>query len=146
MLITRDSETVEQPSLNVHRARYAILSQFLYFAGVGAIGTLVQYVVLIGLAQITDISPVLTSAAGFVLGAFVNYILNYRYTFRSTKNHREAMTKFMAVALVGLILNTFIMAVATEYFTLHYLLAQILATGLVLIWNFSVNLLWTFRE
>ena len=94
----------------------------------------------------TDVSPVIASAVGFVLGAFVNYILNYRYTFRSTKNHREAMTKFMAVALAGLILNTFIMAMATGYFALHYLLAQILATGLVLIWNYSVNLLWTFRE
>jgi len=136
---------VKQPPVLVNKLRFKILSQFLYFAGAGAVGTLVQYVVLIGLAQITDISPVLTSAAGFVLGTFVNYILNYRYTFRSTKNHREAMTKFMAVALVGLILNTFIMAVATEYFTLHYLLAQILATGLVLIWNFPANLLWTFR-
>ena len=141
----RDSETVKQPILPVHKARYTILSQFLYFSGVGAIGTLVQYVVLIGFAQITDISPVLTSAAGYVLGTFVSYILNYRYTFRSTKNHREAMTKFMAAALVGLILNTFIMAAATEYFTLHYLLAQLLATGLVLIWNFPVNLWWTFR-
>src|SRR6202163_3324230 len=93
-----------------------IFRQFFYFAGIGVIGTLVQYVVLIGLAQITDISPVWTSAAGFVLGTYVSYILNYRYTFRSTKKHREAMTKFMAAALVGLILNTFIMAAATEYF------------------------------
>lgn len=66
------------PSLTGHKAQSTILSQFLYFAGVGAVGTLVQYAVLIGLAQISDISPVLTSAAGFVLGAFVNYILNYR--------------------------------------------------------------------
>ncbi len=145
MPMIRDSETVTQPSLPVHKARCSILNQFLYFTGFGAVGTFVQYVVLIGFAQITDVSPVITSATGFVLGAFVNYILNYRYTFRSTKDHREAMIKFMAVALVGLVLNTLIMAVTTEFFTMHYLLAQVIATGLVLIWNFAGNLLWTFR-
>jgi putative flippase GtrA len=29
---------------------------------------------------------------------------------------------------------------------LHYLPAQLIATGLVLIWTFSCNRIWTFRE
>jgi putative flippase GtrA len=137
---------VKHRSLFVNKPRYKIFSRFVYFTGVGAITTLIQYSVVIGLAQLRNASPVLTSAVGFILGAVVSYILNYRYTFQSTNDHSGAMIKFMVVALIGLILNTFIMAVATEYFSLHYLIAQIIATGLVLIWNFSVHLLWTFRE
>jgi putative flippase GtrA len=68
-----------------------------------------------------------------------------QYTFRSAKNHPEALSKFMAVSLSGLLLNTLVMAGAMDLFSLHYLLAQVLATVVVLIWNFSVNLLWTFR-
>jgi len=140
-----DSVLLIQTSSPMHKARHIILSRFLRFASVGAVGTIIQYVVLIGFAQVTDLSLVIASAVGFILGAFMNYSLNYRYTFRSTKNHREAMIKFMTVALAGLIINTCVMGVA-EHYALHYLFAQVFATGLVLVWNFSVNLLWAFRE
>jgi len=39
------------------------------------------------------------------------------------------MPKFFLVAIVGLVLNTAIMALLTEIFRLHYLLSQILATA-----------------
>lgn len=144
-LMISASKTVTRPSIPAQRTQHTILSQFFYFAGVGVVGTLIQYIVLLVSRTQTTVSPILASGIGFVLGAFVSYILNYRYTFRSIKNHREAITKFMAVTLIGLLLNTVVMLVATEFFVLHYLLAQILATVIVLIWNFSVNLLWTFR-
>jgi len=144
-LMISASKAVTQPSIPAQKTQHTILSQFFYFTGVGVVGTLIQYVVLLVSRNQTTAPPILASGVGFVLGAFVSYILNYRYTFRSVKNHREAITKFMAVVLIGLLLNTFVMLVGAEFFVLHYLLAQILATVIVLIWNFSVNILWTFR-
>jgi putative flippase GtrA len=38
------------------------------------------------------------------------------------------------------------MAVAIEFFKLHYLLSQVIATGVILIWTFLGNRLWTFKE
>jgi putative flippase GtrA len=73
-------------------------------------------------------------------------VLNYHYTFTSNKRHRETMTKFLIVALVGMLFNGLIMSVCTEALQLHYLLAQLAATGLVLLWNFTANRFWTFRE
>jgi putative flippase GtrA len=81
---------------------------------------------------------------GFSGGAMVNYFLNYYVTFKSTKSHHEAMIKFSIVAVIGLILNTLMMALAIEVFALYYLLAQVISTGLVLFWNFIGNRLWTF--
>ncbi len=52
----------------------------------------------------------------------------------------------MAVALVGLGINTAIMYGLTHYTGLHYLLCQVLATGVVLGWNFLANRFWTFRH
>jgi len=123
-----------------------IKMQFVFFAGIGAVGTIVQYVTLAGLVEIAGIKPVLASAIGLVLGALVNYLLNYRFTFRSVKRHRETMPKFLAIALIGLLLNTLIMEIGTEMIRLHYLLAQVVATGLVLLWTFTGNRLWTFGE
>ena len=98
------------------------------------------------LVQMAGVTPVLASAGGFVLGALVNYFLNYRYTFRSNNRHHEAIIKFFTIALVGLVLNTLIISLAIDILSLHYLLAQVIATGLVLIWNFTGNRCWTFRE
>jgi len=121
-----------------------LINQFLCFSGVGIIGTLAHYFTLIGLVEIVSLKAVLASVIGFIVGAMVNYFLNYYITFKSTKSHHEAIIKFFTVALIGLILNTLIMALATEVFALYYLLAQVISTGLVLLWNFTGNRLWTF--
>lgn len=125
--------------------RSNIFKQFFAYSGIGAIGTLVHYLTLMTMVEFFSIAPVPASVMGFTNGAIVNYYLNYHITFQSKKLHREAFIKFITVALVGLLLNTLIMAIATEVFTLHYLLAQVIATALVLFWNFTGNRLWTFR-
>ena len=122
-----------------------VFRQFLAFAAVGAVGTAAQYVVLVALVHGLGIDPVAASASGFVVGAFVNYALNYRITFRSSKRHREAITKFFSVALVGICLNTLVMRLAV-FGGLHYLLGQVVATGIVLFSNFLGNRFWTFKE
>jgi len=125
--------------------RLLAVKQFASFTGVGAIGTAAHYCVLIALVDVLQLRPIPSSALGFTVGAFVNYSLNYRFTFRSTKMHRESMPKFFIVATAGLLLNTAIMGVLTAMLSVHYLLAQIVATAGVLVWNFSINRCWTFR-
>lgn len=98
------------------------------------------------LVQLFAVRAVLASMAGFVLGALVNYYLNHRITFRSDKRHGEAATKFLTVALVGFVLNSALMALETEIFHIHYLVAQVVTTLVVLIWTFSGNRLWTFAD
>ncbi len=120
--------------------------QFLHFAAIGAVGTAVQYAVLMALVRGSGVYAVTASAVGFVAGALMNYTLNYRFTFRSRKCHREAMAKFFSVALIGLGFNTLVMGLAMNFAGLHYLASQLAATGLVLLWNFAGNRYWTFRE
>ncbi len=126
--------------------RSDIWRQFTTFAAVGVVGTLVQYVCLITLINLFGANAVLASSLGFILGGLTNYALNRRYTFRSRKTHREGMSKFFTIAFVGLLFNIIIMAIGVEILNLHYLLAQVVATGLVLFWNFTGNRLWTFSE
>ena len=85
------------------------------------------------------------SAAGALVGAWINYALNYRYTFRSSKQHREAILKFAVVALIGLLLNTLFMWAGVVLLAMHYLSSQVLTTGLVFLWSFGANRYWTFH-
>lgn len=123
----------------------ALARQFVNFTGVGFISAIGHYGLLIALVQIVSVPAVPASAAGAVLGAWINYTLNYRFTFRSSKRHGEAALKFAAVATVGLVLNTLFMWVGVELIGAHYLLSQIVTTGLVLVWSFAGNRYWTFQ-
>jgi putative flippase GtrA len=123
-----------------------MFAQFIRFASVGVVGTTVHYFTLVILVESTVAGPVLSSCFGFILGAFTNYYLNYRYTFRSDKHHHRALPKFMLIAIVGLAINSGIMRLGTSFFPVQYLVVQIFATGLVLIWNFAGNRIWTFSE
>jgi len=119
--------------------------RFSRFALVGATATSIQYVILFILVHWVKSDPVLASSLGFILSASVNYILNYHYTFRSSQQHGPAVIKFMTLASVGLILNSIIMQFLTQS-ELHYLIAQLCTTFVVLFWNYSGNALWTFRS
>lgn len=124
----------------------ALVQQLSKFAMVGAVGTAGHYLVLIGLVQIAHTDAVLASSAGFVTGAAINYMLNYRFTFRSTQRHRVAIPRFLGVAAAGMLVNSLIMALLTRGIGWHYLVAQVISTGIVLLSNFVGNRLWTFKE
>lgn len=132
---------------NRNRAQHRILlTQFLTFTGIGAIGTLGHYTVLIGLVQRAEVDPVYASTLGFMVGAVVNYFLNYRFTFRSTKRHSDTILKFMVVAVVGMLINAAIMTVGVQVMNFNYLIIQIISTGIVLLSNFALNKVWTFSQ
>ena len=119
--------------------------QFARFCLMGSAGTAVHYSTLIAIVNLLR-APVTGSAVGFVLGALVNYMLNYHYTFYSAKPYPETLLKFFIIASIGFFLNTAIMSILTEFFYLHYLISQLLATAAVVLWNFAMNTHWTFRH
>ncbi len=119
---------------------------FSSFLVVGAICTTLQYVILVALVQTTGASATLASTIGFAASGVLNYALNYRFTYRATTPHGTSFPRFVAVALAGLALNATIVYAGTEVAGVHYLLAQLAATGAVLFWSFFVNLKWSFSK
>ena len=124
----------------------SIFIRFIRFASVGLIGTIAHYLVLIILVELLSAKAILGSSFGFLTGAAVNYTLNYRFTFKSKKQHFETMPKFYLVATIGFLINGLIVYLIAHVFAANYILAQILATAIVLIWGFVANHLWTFSE
>jgi putative flippase GtrA len=118
--------------------------QFIRFAIVGAIATAIQYAILIALVHGALAGPVVASSFGFAVGALANYALNRSFTFRSSQAHAEALPKFAIVALLGLAVNASLIWLFHIPVGLHYLLAQVLATGGTLLLNFTLNRIWTF--
>ena len=122
------------------------LRQFLHFAAVGACGTLVQYTMLeVGTGWLS-MQAAWASAIGYVMGSVVNYLLNYFFTFESGKSHMEAASKYFTLLGIGLCINTALMALLADHLGWNIWIAQMLTTGIGLVWNFTGSRFWAFRE
>jgi putative flippase GtrA len=128
------------------RIRMPLLRQFLRFAAVGAIGTAVQYAILWLGVEYFGIPAAIASAIGFVAGSVCNYLLNYFLTFSSSKSHAEAATKYYLIVSVSFFINMGIMALLVHQLGWNYWLAQLIATGVGLIWNFAGSRWWAFKH
>ena len=126
------------------------IRQFIQFAAVGLSGTAVQYAslqlaVMWQLSLFNQLPSVTGSGVGYLLGSVVNYTLNYFLTFSSGKSHREAASKYFTVLAVGWCINFGLLKLLVEYWQWWHWYAQVLATGLVLCWNFAGSKLWAFK-
>lgn len=119
--------------------------QFLRFAMVGASGTAVQYLVLWFGVERCAVGAAAASGAGYGLGALVNYTLNYSFTFGSRQSHSSAAARYFTLLGLGWCLNTSLMWLLVHESGWYYWAAQVLATGLGLLWNFAGSRWWAFR-
>ena len=118
--------------------------QFFKFLLVGGSCTALQYLCLWLLVHFAGFDATLASSIGFVLSAGLNFHLNHRITFGSGAPYAKAAASFALVAGIGLALNAALMEGLTDGLSLHYLLAQLLTTAIVLCWNFGANKWWTY--
>lgn len=125
-------------------AQHSLATQFVRFAGVGGIATALMYVLLAIGVEGLGWTAVVSSAAAYCISSVFNYWANYHFTFSSQARHASALPRFAAVAACGLAINAAIMWLLTEWIHWHYLVAQVLATGAVLLWNFFANRHWTY--
>jgi putative flippase GtrA len=124
----------------------AHLPQVLAFAGVGVVAAAVHFGLLIGLVELAGWAAVPATLMGYVGGGLVSYGLNRRHTYRSDRPHGEAGWRFAVVAGVGFGLTWLSMALLHGRLGLQYVLAQVLTTGLVLVWSFLAHKVWTFGK
>lgn len=121
------------------------LRSLVTFAMVGGFATAVQYVLMSLLIWLFDCPLVLASGIGFAVSAVANYLLNARLTFRSDERHAKTFPRFVVTACLGLAINSVLLAFLSSL-GLHPAPAQILTTLGVLLWNYTINALWTFRK
>ena len=119
--------------------------EFGCFLVVGATAAMIHWSVLwVGIVWL-HLEGTLSTTLGFIIAAVISYLLNYYWTFSSKASHTVAFFRFLIVAVCGLLLNALIFAVVRYGLDWHFLLAQGVATGIVLFWNFSLYRLWSFR-
>jgi putative flippase GtrA len=129
------------------------LTRFLRFLAVGSLGTLLDFSLLTAL-KLAGLPTLAANSLSFSAGLVNNFILNRRWTFVDARRApwTTQLLQFGLVSLVGLILNNAIVVLLeaslgtlTGQPEWGYLPAKIIATGLVVFWNYFANRFWTFH-
>jgi putative flippase GtrA len=110
----------------------------------GGLAAAVHFLVLVALVEKVELDPTLASAIGFCMAIFVNYTMQYHWTFQSVGSHKTIFTRYVVVTFMMLGVNTVIFWGLYEKLGLMYLLAQAIATGTVMLLNFTINKNYTF--
>ncbi len=130
---------------SLERSRSTLLrfltAPFVRYALAGAVGTLFYYLTLALCVELGGISPATAALIGAPVGALINYFLNYNFVFASTRPHSKTFPRFMLVAAVFILLSR---ALFRQGAGMHYIVLQVIATGVFLILGFALNRLWTF--
>lgn len=119
-------------------------SKFFAYAFVGVFGTTAHFIVLWVCYEHLGIPLLLSTTFGFIVGAFVNYFLNYFFVFKSDQKHKLALTRFLSIAGLGLLLNYFSMYFLQTMTDHVYWINQFVTTVAVLAVGFFLNRGWTF--
>lgn len=120
------------------------MPRFFRYGAVGALATVVHYLVLVLCVEAFDWPAWLASGLGALIGAQVAYLGNRRYTFAHHGAIAESWLKFQGTALLGALLGMVVVAAGVRL-GLHYVLAQVIATGLALVLTYAINRAWSFR-
>ncbi len=111
----------------------------------GGAATAVHYAVLFILVEAAHLAAGWAAAIGATVGAFVAYLGNQRFTFTGSRaQHRRALPRFLAVAALGAAVSGFMVWLGSAALGVHYLLAQVLATIVVLVMTYRLNRAWSF--
>lgn len=99
----------------------------------------------------TLITPLLANLVAFLIAFIFSYVGHFFWTFRAqTQGHTvhkafAYQLRFMTVAIIGLLLNSFAVWAVTEWLQLDYLFALVPMVFIVPLVTFALAKFWAFR-
>jgi putative flippase GtrA len=139
-------------------------TRFFRFAIVGVIGAVVDFSIFNLLAVIfPDGKNLVFQSISFTVAVISNFLWNRYWTYPDSRSKHVSrqLTQFFVVNIVGLIIRTFIysgfeflflklfstmtsLPLTPEVISKNLALAG--AIGIVMIWNFFINRIWTYND
>jgi putative flippase GtrA len=141
------------------------LTRFLKFAVVGTIGAVVDFGILYLLHVGLGWPLAISNSISFTCALVSNFTWNRFWTYPDSRSKplSAQLLQFFVVNIAGWAINTGILLLLEQPFTaaagglpsvdstlmahkLGYNAAKVVATGVVMFWNFIINRVWTYND
>jgi putative flippase GtrA len=123
------------------------LLRLLRFGAVGLVAAAVHYWVVIGLVELTRLSPLQANFGGFAAAFWCSYFGHRHWTFADHRSSRAASSffRFLITALLGFFLNHTLFYLLLQYTRLPYFISLAIVVAVVAVLTYFLSRLWAFR-
>lgn len=138
-----------------------LLEQIVKFGIVGFVCFLIDFGITTGLTNLFGVHYLISKFLGFVISAVINYLLSIRFVFTKKKemDAKKEFTVFIILSAFGLLINEVVMYVCIDGIYVHskqlqsllsdgvmVSVASVIATGIVMVYNFISRKLFLERK
>lgn len=115
-----------------------LIRQFMKFGVVGIIAFVIDYGLMVALTELAGVEYLVSATISFIVSVVFNYFASMRYVF----THKEGLSRrrefviFVVLSAIGLGINDGLMWVGTSLFGISYLITKVVATAIVMVFNF----------
>ncbi len=115
-----------------------LLIQIFKFGIVGGTAFVIDFVFLYIFREFCHFPVLISNTLSFCISVIYNYIASVKWVFdvNKEKNAKMQFVVFIILSVIGLLINDLIMWVSVDFLSIYYLLAKIIATIIVMIFNF----------
>lgn len=121
-----------------------LIEQIIKFGIVGGLAFLIDYGIMVLCKEIFGLNVLVSAGFGFTISVIFNYIASVKWVFNVNQNNSKSkqFITFIIFSIIGLILTEIIMYIGTDIMNISYLLVKIVATLIVMIFNFITRKLF----
>lgn len=124
--------------INVKKNTENLLIQVFKFVIVGGFAFIIDYITLLYSKEVLKLNVLLAAALAFTISVIFNYIASIKWVFEvnENKSKKKNFIVFIILSILGLIITEIIMFIGTDIIKIHYLIVKIIATAIVMVFNF----------
>ena len=122
-----------------------LFSQLIKFGLVGGIAFLIDYGIMVLLTEVFKIPSLISAAISFTVSVIFNYIASVKWVFdvdKEKNSKTKELVVFILLSIVGLGINELIMWIMDKEFGIYYMISKIVATIVVMCYNFITRKLF----
>ena len=118
-----------------------VLLQFFRFIFVGGTAFLIDFFIYFALVEFVNVNYLIAATIAFFISVLANYYLSTSWVFNQSQIENRAVefNIFLAISIVGWIFTEILLYIFTDLWSINYLWSKIIASILVLFWNFSAS-------
>ena len=125
-----------------------LFRQIIKFAFVGGTAFIIDAGILFILTDFCSIHYLISGAISFTLSVIYNYILSIKWVFDAKEGNSKAveLAVFIGLSVIGLGLNQLFMWFFVDVLHIYYMLSKIVATAIVMVYNFITRKLFIEKK
>jgi putative flippase GtrA len=112
-----------------------MLKQIIKFCLTGGLCTVIDFGVLFVLTEQIGLSYIISNIISVSLSTIVNYILSKIIVFNFSNTLKNFIV-FVVLSIIGLVINEGLIILCVNVFTIDYKVGKIIATGVVMCFNY----------